>query len=56
MPQCQFLVSVVLYFRKVVQKIFLELEEIKAKIPIFSGAKTESRGETKGARSRPDQP
>ena len=44
----QQLFSAVLYFRKVVQEIFSELNETKAKVPIFPGAKTESREETEG--------
>jgi hypothetical protein len=35
-----------LYFRKVVQKIFSELDETKAKPPIFPDTKTESKAET----------
>jgi hypothetical protein len=35
-----------LYFRKVVQEIFLELGETKAKPPIFSDTKTEYKVET----------
>jgi hypothetical protein len=34
-----------LYFRKVIQKIFSELEETKAKLPIFPDTKTESKEE-----------
>ena len=43
------LFSAVLYFRKVVQEIFSELDETKAEVNIFSVTKTESRGESKGA-------
>jgi hypothetical protein len=39
--------STILYFREVVQGIFSELDETKAKVPIFPGAKTESREEMK---------
>jgi hypothetical protein len=35
-----------LYFRKVVQEIFLDLDETKAKPPIFPDMKTESKAET----------
>jgi hypothetical protein len=35
-----------LYFRKVAQKIFSELDETKAKPPIFLDMKTESKAET----------
>jgi hypothetical protein len=35
MPQCQFLFSIVLCFRKVTQEIFSELDKTKAKLPIF---------------------
>jgi hypothetical protein len=45
MPQCQFLFSAVLYFTKVVHKIFSELDETKPKF-LFFETKTESRGQT----------
>jgi hypothetical protein len=35
-----------LYFRKVVQEIFSELDETKAKPPIFPNTKMESKAET----------
>jgi hypothetical protein len=35
-----------LYFRKVVQAIFSELDETKAKPPIFPDMKMESKAET----------
>jgi hypothetical protein len=35
MLQCQFLFSAILCFRKVTQKIFSELDETKAKVPIY---------------------
>jgi hypothetical protein len=35
-----------LYFRKVTQEIFSELDETKAKPPIFPDTKTESKAET----------
>jgi hypothetical protein len=38
--------STVLYFRKVTQKIFSELDETKAKPHIFPDTKTESKAET----------
>jgi hypothetical protein len=47
MPQCQFLFLLFLYFRKVTQEIFSELDETKAKSPIFPDTKTESKAETK---------
>jgi hypothetical protein len=34
-----------LYFRKVIQEIFSELDKTKAKPPIFSDTKTESKAE-----------
>jgi hypothetical protein len=34
-----------LYFRKVTQKIFSELDKTKAKLPIFPDMKTESKAE-----------
>jgi hypothetical protein len=36
-----------LYFKKVVQEIFSESDETKAKPPIFPNMKTESKAETK---------
>ena len=47
MPQCQFLFSAVFGFRKVTQEIFSELDETKAKVPIFTVPKQKSEGETK---------
>jgi hypothetical protein len=36
MPQCQFLFSAVFVFqKKVTQEIFSELDEMKAKVPIY---------------------
>jgi hypothetical protein len=35
-----------LYFRKVTQEVFSELDETKAKPPIFPDTKTESKAET----------
>jgi hypothetical protein len=46
MPQCQFLFSAFLYFKKFIQEIFSELDETKAKPPIFSHTKTDSKAET----------
>jgi hypothetical protein len=46
MPQCQFLFSAILYFRKVTHEIFSELDKTKAKPPIFPDMKTESKAET----------
>ena len=47
MLQCQILFSAVFGFRKVIQKIFSELDETKAKTPYFSDTYTKSKGETK---------
>jgi hypothetical protein len=47
MSQCQFLFFAFLYFRKVIQEIFSELDETKAKPPIFPDTKTESKAEMK---------
>jgi hypothetical protein len=38
MPQCQFPDSVVFVFQKSYTEIFSELDETKAKVPIFPGA------------------
>jgi hypothetical protein len=47
MPQCQFFFFLLfLYFKKVIQEIFSELDETKAKPPIFSDTNTESKAET----------
>ena len=46
MPQCQFLFSAVFGSRKAVRAIFSEFDETKAKPPIFSDPKTESKAET----------
>jgi hypothetical protein len=35
-----------LYFRKVVEEIFSELDETKPEVPIFPDMKTESKAET----------
>jgi hypothetical protein len=35
-----------LYFKKVIQEIFSELDKMKAKPPIFPDTKTESKAET----------
>ena len=47
MPQCQFLFSAVFGFRKVTQEIFSELDETKAKVPIFTVPKQKSEEESK---------
>jgi hypothetical protein len=46
MPQCQFLFSAFLYFRKVIQEIFSKLDETNVKLPIFSDMKMKSKAET----------
>jgi hypothetical protein len=46
MPQCQFLFSAVLCFRKVTQEIFSELDKTKAEPPIFPDTKTKSKAKT----------
>jgi hypothetical protein len=46
MPQSQSCFLLFLYFRKVTQEIFLELDETKAKLPIFSDTKTKFKAET----------
>jgi hypothetical protein len=53
MPQCQFLVFLLfLCFRKVTQEIFLELDETKAKPPIFAEASRRPKMRRRGARSQ----
>ena len=49
MPQCQFLFSAVFGFRKVVQEIFSESDEIKCNVPIL----LEDTGSQKGSSGRP---
>jgi hypothetical protein len=46
LTRCHSVSSYFLYFRKVIQEIFSELDETKAEVPIFSDTKTESKGET----------
>jgi hypothetical protein len=52
MPQCQFLFSVVFYFRKVGLQIFSKFDETKAHGPIFHGVfqitEEESRKASRG--------
>ena len=48
MPQCQFHVSAVFGFRKVIKEIFSELHETKANIPIFPGSIQNTEEETEG--------
>jgi hypothetical protein len=42
------LFSVILHFRKVIQEIFLELDETKPEVLIFPRHKTESKEESEG--------
>jgi hypothetical protein len=53
MPQCQFLFSAVLYFRKVTQEIFSELDETKAKVPIYLTRRQSPKERRRRARRRP---
>ena len=53
MPQCQFLFSVVFGFRKVVLEIFSELDETKAKVPIFLTRSRSPKERRRGAVGRP---
>ena len=53
MPQCQFLFSAVFGFRKAVLKIFLELDETKAKVPIFLTRTRSPKERRRGAVGRP---
>ena len=53
MPQCQFLFSAVFGFRKVVLEIFSELDETKAKFPIFLTRKRSPKERRRGAVGRP---
>jgi hypothetical protein len=45
--------SAVLCFRKVTQEIFSELDETKAKVPIFSNTRRGPKQRRRGARGRP---
>ena len=49
MPQCQFLFSAVLGFKKVTQEIFSELDETKAEVPIFTRRRRSPKGSRRGA-------
>jgi hypothetical protein len=53
MPPCQFLFSAVLCFRKVTQKIFSELDETKAEVPIYLTRRRSPKERRKGTRRRP---
>jgi hypothetical protein len=53
MSQCQFPIFV---FRKATQEIFLELDETKAKIPIFPRASRSPKQRRRGTRGRPHYP
>ena len=53
MPQCQFLFSAVFGFRKVVLEIFSELDETKAKVPIFLSRTWSPKETRRGPRRRP---
>jgi hypothetical protein len=46
MPKCEFLFSAVFGFRNPTQEIFSELDETKAKLPIFHGGFQNTEGET----------
>jgi hypothetical protein len=56
MPQCQFLFSAIFVFRKVSQEIFLELDEIKVEVPIFSDTRRSPKQRRRGARGWPHPP
>ena len=47
--KCQFLFSAVFGFRKTTQKIFLELDVTRIKVPIFTVPKQKSERETKSS-------
>jgi hypothetical protein len=53
MPQCQFLFSAILRFRKVTQEIFSELDKTKAEVPIFPDTRQSPKQRWRGARGRP---
>jgi hypothetical protein len=53
MPYCQFPVLLFLCFRKATQEIFSELDETKARIPIFPEASRSPKQRRRGARRRP---
>jgi hypothetical protein len=44
-----------LYFRKVIQEIFSELDETKAEVPIYRTRRRSPKGRRRPARSRPHQ-
>jgi hypothetical protein len=44
-----------LFFRKVTQKIFSELDETKPEVPIFPRHETESKEESEGGQGQPHQ-
>ena len=54
MPQYQFLFSTVFGFRKVVLKIFSELDATKAKVPILLSRTRSSKGSRRAAWSPTD--
>jgi hypothetical protein len=56
MPQCQSLFLLFLCFRKATQKIFSELDETKARVPIFPGAWWSPNQRRRGARRRLHHP
>jgi hypothetical protein len=53
MPQCQFLFSAILCFRKVTQEIFLELNKTKAEVPNFPDTRQSPKQRRRGAKGRP---
>jgi hypothetical protein len=53
MPQCQFLFSAVLCFRKVTQEIFSELDETKAEVPIYLKGRRSPEERRSRTRRRP---
>jgi hypothetical protein len=53
MPQCQFLFSAILYFRKVTQEIFSELDETKAKVHIYLTRRRSPKERRRGVNRRP---
>jgi hypothetical protein len=55
MPQCQFLFSAILCFRKVTQEIFSELDETKPEVPIFPGTRQSPKQRRRRARRWPHQ-
>jgi hypothetical protein len=50
MPQCQFLFSAVLCFRKITLEIFSELDDTKAKVPIYLTRRRSPKERRRGAR------